>query len=105
MDEYACVTVTSNPDESADEFNKRLISFWSNMLRTPPAEYERIYAETSQFDRDGDRLTRQYLVGVEIAPRLEEELSAAAIAFEPIDLDDLYTKYEAAPPEWFQISH
>ena len=50
-------------------------------------------------------MTRQYLVGVEVADVLATELIGAGIDHDPIDADDLYSKYEAAPPEWFQIPH
>ena len=36
---------------------------------------------------------------------LESELAAAGLDHEPIDRDDLYSKYEASPPEWMQIEH
>jgi hypothetical protein len=32
-------------------------------------------------------------------------LAAAGIEYDPIDPDDLYSKYEATPPQWFQIPH
>ena len=105
VDEYVCVTVRSRPGESADGFNKRLIDFWSGMLRGRKNDYERVYAETARFAGAGDRLTRQYLVAAEAADVLAGELASAGIDHEPIDPDDLYSKYEAAPPEWFQIPH
>ena len=105
MDEYLVVTIRSRPGESADGFNKRLIDFWSGMLRTRQDDYERVYAETTRFATEGDRLTRQYMVGAEVADVLAGELAAAGIEHDPIDPDDLYSKYEAAPPEWFQIPH
>ena len=99
------VTVRSRPGESADAFNKRLIDFWSGVLRGRKAEYERVYAETSRFKADGDRLTRQYMVAADVADVLADELAASGIEHDPIDPDDLYSKYEATPPEWFQIPH
>src|SRR5687768_14171006 len=95
VDEYVCVTVRSRPGESGDGFNKRLIAFWSGMLRARKADYERVYAETTRFAPDGDRLTRQYLVGAEVAGGLATELASAGIDHDPIDPDDLYSKYEA----------
>lgn len=100
-----CVTVRSRPGESADQFHKRLIAFWSGVLRARKADYERVYAETSRFGADDGRLSRQYLVGADVADRLAGELTAAGIDHDPVDADDLYSKYEAAPPEWFQIPH
>lgn len=103
MDEYVCVTLRSRPGEAADAFGKRLIEFWTGMLRRWPDEYERVYAETSRFATDGDRVTRQYMVGTDVAELLATELAAAGIDHDPIDADDTYSKYEATPPEWFQI--
>jgi hypothetical protein len=105
LDDYLCVTVTSNPGEAADAFNKRLIGFWSGILRRYPDEYKRVYAETSRFAPAGDRLTRQYMFEAGVVGLLRSELTAARIEHHPIDEDDIYTKYEASPPEWFQIPH
>lgn len=105
MDEYVVVTVRSGPGEPADAFIKRLIGFWSGMLRTRKDEYERVYAETSRFGSEEDRITRQYMVGSDVAALLAEELASAGIEHDPIDPDDLYSKFEATPPEWFQIPH
>lgn len=105
MDEYVCVTVRSRPGEPADEFNKRLIGFWSGVLRASKPDYERVYAETTRFASDGGRLSRQYLIGADVADALAGELTAAGLDHDPVDADDLYSKYEATPPEWFQIPH
>ena len=105
LDEYICVTVRSRPGEPADAFNKRLIDFWSAMLRSRKAEYERVYAETTRFHPAGGTLSRQYMIGADVVDVLVDELSSARIAHDPIDTDDLYSKYEATPPEWFQIPH
>jgi hypothetical protein len=105
VEEFVCMTVRSRPGESADGFNKRLIDFWSGMLRARKADYERVYAETTRFAAAGDRLTRQYLVESATAGVLADELTAAGVDHDPPDLGDLYSKYEAVPPEWFQIPH
>jgi hypothetical protein len=75
------------------------------MLRAREADFEKVYAETVAFEREGDRLARKYLVEAEVAPVLESEFRAAAMDYAPIDPDDLYSKYEATPPEWFWIEH
>lgn len=105
LDDFVIVTVRSGPAEPADAFNKRLIAFWSGMVRAKKADYERVYAETSRFASDGDQLTRQYMVGSDVAAILVRELAAAGLLHDPIDPDDLYSKFEATPPEWFQIPH
>ena len=105
MDEYVSLTVKSQPGEGADHFNKRLITFWTHVIRTRSDEYEQVYAETTRFDPCGERLTRQYLVGADVADVVTAELTAAGIDHDPVDPDDLYSKYEATPPQWFQIPH
>ena len=105
MDEYVCVRLRSRPGETKADFSKRLIDFWSHFLRTRPDEYEQVYAETTRFERDGDYFVRQYLVGLGVLGFLEKELQTGGIQHDPIDHDELYTKYEAVAPEWFQIPH
>jgi hypothetical protein len=105
LDEYVCLTVRSRPGEVADWFNKRLIDFWSVMLRTRKDAYDRVYAETTRFAPAGDRLTRQYLVAPDAADDVAGGLAAAGLDHDPPDPDDLYSRYEATPPEWFQIPH
>lgn len=105
MDDYVCVTVISKPGEAPADFSARLSRFWTHLLRTRKDDFERVYAETTLFERKGDRHTRQYLAEAEITPLLESELKAAAIDLEPIDREELYSKYEASPPHWMQIEH
>jgi hypothetical protein len=105
LEEYVCATVRSRPNELADGFNKRLIDFWTGMIRKWPEQYKEVYAETTRFAPEGDRLSRQYMVEAGIAELLGVELTAAGIDHDPIDADDVYSKYEATPPEWFQIPH
>jgi hypothetical protein len=105
VDEYLLLTVKSQTGEAEDRFNGRLIAFWSHFLRTRPAEYQRVYAETTRFEAVGDRVTRQYLVAADVVDVVTEHLAAAGVAHEPLDRDDLYSKYEATPPQWFQIPH
>jgi len=105
VDEYLSVTLKSRVAEVEEDFKKRLIVFWSHMIRDRPDEYKEVYAETTRFEPSGNRMTRKYLVAARIAELLEAELSAAGIDFDPIDVDDHYSKYEATPPEWFQIPH
>ena len=50
-------------------------------------------------------LTRQYLIEANVADVLVQELAKANIAHEPLDEDDVYSKYEAAPPDWFWLEH
>lgn len=105
MDDHICIVVRSKPNESGEGFKKRLIEFWSHVIRTRPDEYEHIYAESAEMDAEGSTWTRKYLVDVEVIDVLETELKSAGLQYDPVDRDDLYSKYEATPPEWFQIPH
>ena len=105
MDEYLCLTVLSRPSEADGEFKARLSAFWTKMLRERPDDFEKVYAETVAFERQTDRLSRRYLIEAGVAGVLSAELPAADLDHAPIDADDLYSKYEAAPPEWFWIEH
>ena len=105
MDDYLCLTVLSRPSEPEGEFKARLSAFWTTMLRGRPADFEKVYAEAVAFEPHADRLSRRYLIEAGVAGVLEAELPAAGLEFAPLDADDLYTKYEAAPPEWFWIEH
>jgi hypothetical protein len=105
MDEYLCITVTSEPSESEGDFSARLSRFWTHMLRNHKDEFEKVYAETTAFGHGGERMTRQYLVQQEVADLLEREFAAAGVGHEPIDRDDVFSKYEAAPPDWMWIEH
>jgi len=46
-----------------------------------------------------------YLFLEEVRDLLEKEVNTAGIEYEPIDPDEVYSKYEASPPEWMQIEH
>jgi hypothetical protein len=105
MDEYVCITVLSNPGESEAEFSARLSRFWTHMLRTRKADFEKVYAETTVFERSSDHFTRQYLAEIGVVGLLEKEMGSADIALEPISLDEIFSKYEAVSPDWMQIEH
>jgi hypothetical protein len=105
MDDYLCLTILSRTGESETDFSGRLSRFWTHMLRDFKADFEKVYAETTQFETQGDCLSRMYLCREEVIDRIEAELKAAGLAYEPIDRDEVYSKYEAVPPEWMQIEH
>ena len=105
MDDYLCLTVLSKPSESEADFSSRLSRFWTHMLRNFKADFEKVYAETTEFESAGDCLSRMYLFQVDVIARLEAELQTAGINHESIDRDEVYSKYEAVPPEWMQIEH
>ncbi len=105
MDDFACVTLTGRPGESEAEFKGRLVAFWSHYLRTRPDDYEGVYAEATAFEAAGGVVRRQYMVGVAAVAPLVAELAARGVGCDPVDAADLYSKYEATSPDWFQIEH
>ena len=105
MDEYVYITVLSQPGEAQAAFAARLSRFWTHMLRNFKSDFEQVYAETTEFEDQGGRWSRQYLAAAAVIDLLEKELRAAGLDFEPIDRDEIYSRYEAVPPEWMQIEH
>ncbi len=105
MEEYVCITVLSRVGEGQSEFAGRLSQLWTRMLRQRKADFEKVYAETTEFEDVGGYWSRQYLVEVEAIDVVETELRSAGVEFEPIDRDELFSKYEAQPPDWMQIEH
>ncbi len=105
MDEYLCLTVLSRTGEAEAEFKTRLSEFWSAMLRAKPDEFEKVYAEAAKFEECDGRLGRRYLIESGVADGLSADLVRGGLEHLPLDSDDLYSKYEAAPPEWFWIEH
>jgi hypothetical protein len=105
VDEYLCLTLLSRPGEAEADFKARLSGFWTRMLRERPADFEKVYAEEVAFERQTDRLGRRYLIEAAAADVLAAELAAAGLDHAAVDPDDVYSKYEAAPPDWFWIDH
>ena len=105
LDEYLCLTLVSEPGEPEADFKARLTAFWTRMLRTRPDDYEKVYAEATKFGVENGRRTRQYLVEAVAADAVAAESAADGLGHEPPDPDDLYSKYEATPPDWFWIEH
>jgi hypothetical protein len=105
MDEYVCITVLSRQGEGQADYAARLSRFWTHMLRSRQDDFERVYAETTEFEDAGGRWSRQYLAELGVVDVVEAELKAAGLEHEPIDRDELFSKYEAVPPEWMQIEH
>jgi hypothetical protein len=105
VDEYLCLTLLSDAGEEQSAFALRLSRFWTQMLRTRRDDFAKVYAERTAFENDAGRWTRQYLVEESVLSLLERELGGAGIQFAAIDRDDVFSKYEATPPEWMQIEH
>ncbi|HYH64172.1 MAG TPA: hypothetical protein VD866_05695 [Urbifossiella sp.] len=105
MDDYVILTVTGRPGEADAAFKGRLTAFWTHVLRTRPDDYEGVYAEATRFGRADDAPSRQYFVSPDALDVILAELTETGVGHEPPDRDDLYSKYEAASPDWFQIDH
>lgn len=105
MDEYLCLNLLSRPGESEADFKARLSALWTTMLRQHPDDFEKVYAETSAFEKSENRLLRKYLVEAPAIPAIVAELKTHGMDHEPVDEDEIYSKYEATPPEWFWIEH
>lgn len=105
MDEYLSLTVWSRAGESQKDFSSRLSQFWTHMLRQRKDDYDKVYAETTSYEEREGRWGRQYLVEEGVLEVLEQELAAAGLEHDPVDRDDVYSKYEAVRPDWMQIAH
>ena len=105
MDEYVCITVLSRSGETQADFSTRLSRFWTHLLRTRKTDFERVYAETTEFEEQTGRWSRQYLAELVVAGVVESELKAAGLDHEPVDREELFSRYEAVSPEWMQIEH
>jgi len=105
VDEYLCVVALARGGEGEAAFKARLSEFWTHVLRTMPDTFERVYAESSEFEPHDGALSRRYLVESPAVETLCEALDRGGLGFLTPDPDDVYSKYEAAPPEWFWIEH
>ncbi|MCX7700421.1 MAG: hypothetical protein N2039_06050 [Gemmataceae bacterium] len=105
MDELIRVSLAAEPGESPQDFGQRLSRFWTHMLRNRPDDFERVFAESTDFESTRQGLRRHYLVERSVLPILEAELQAAGFKYDPVDFDDTYSRYEAVPPDWWQIEH
>ena len=105
MDEYYCLTLVSTPGEPEAGFRSRLSEFWTGLCRGRSDTFEKVYAETVAFEPHGGRLGRKYLVEAAATGSVAAAAQAAGLDHLPVDPDDVYSKYEAAPPEWFWIEH
>jgi hypothetical protein len=105
MSDYLCLTLVGKPREPEPDFKARLTAFWTHMLRNRPDDYERVYAEATAFGSADGKPTRQYFVEAGAVGVLAGELATAGVDLLPVDEDDVYSKYEASSPDWFQIEH
>jgi hypothetical protein len=105
MDDYLCIIVVGKVRENQADFSARLSQFWTHMLRNHKDDFEKVYAETTSFGEEKGRISRRYLVEQGVADLLEREFAAKGLEHDPIDRDDVFSKYEATPPDWMWIEH
>jgi hypothetical protein len=105
MDDYLCVTLLGRPGESEAAFKGRLTAFWTHLLRNRPDDYEKVYAEATAFEAHDGAVARKYMVEADGVAALERELRGHGVDYLPPDEEDVYSKYEASSPDWFQIEH
>lgn len=105
MKEYILVTVCSKKEESENTFSQRLSLFWTQMLRQNLEEFEKVYAECSEFENHGGLLGRKYAILPELASPLKTKLLNEGFDVLDIDTDDFYSPYEITAPDWMQIEH
>jgi hypothetical protein len=70
VDEYVCLTVVGTPGEPEAGFKSRLVAFWTHLLRTRPDDYEKVYSEATEFEDEGGRPARRYMVEPGVVPVL-----------------------------------
>jgi hypothetical protein len=102
---FHCLTILAQPGEGEPAFRSRLTALWTHMLRTHPAEYERVYSEAVDFEEERGRTARQYMIEPGVAELLLGVLKAKGFEWLPVDEDEEYSKAEASSSDWFQIEH
>lgn len=104
-DEFVRLTAVSAPGEAEAQFSARLSEFWTHMLRDFQEDFEKVYAETVEFETAGDRLERHYLCEESVVELVAREMDSWGIEHPPVDWDDRWNRYEAVAGEWMQIEH
>ncbi len=105
MKEYILITVCSEKDENGNTFSQRLSLFWTQMLRQSPEEFEKVYAESSEFENQAGVLKRKYAILPELTEFLKNKFLSERLNVLDIDIDDFYSPYELTAPDWMQIEH
>lgn len=105
MEEFQGLTVIGLKGEQDQSFSARLSAFWTKVLRQDPDLFEKVYAETSEFESENGCPTRKYAIEPEGVAEILRLAQANGVAFLPVDTEDTYTRHEAVAPEWWQIEH
>lgn len=103
--DYLCLTLVGRHGEAEPAFKTRLSEFWTSVVRGEPDLFERVYAERTAFESFDGTPGRTYLVEADAAETVAALVTRSGLSHRPLDADDVYTKYEAAPPDWFWIEH
>ncbi|NBR05269.1 MAG: hypothetical protein EBT92_05810 [Planctomycetes bacterium] len=75
------------------------------MLRQSPEEFEKVYAESSEFENQAGVLKRKYAILPELTEFLKNKFLSERLNVLDIDIDDFYSPYELTAPDWMQIEH
>ena len=75
------------------------------MVRNFPDDFEKVYAESTSFEQVNDVLHRKYLIETEVTAKIISRLKDNNFICSEVDFADIYSKYEATPPDWFWIEH
>jgi hypothetical protein len=105
MEEFQGVTAKGQQGENEGAFSARLSTFWTVVLRQNPELFEKVYAETTEFEEDNGSPTRKYAIEPDAVQEVTQMATRHGIDFLPVDPDDTYTRHEAVAPEWWQIEH
>jgi hypothetical protein len=105
VDEYLHMTLLSREGEAEADFQTRISQTWTSVLRTSEEAFEKVYAELTTYEKVGARLGRKYMVEADGIDELLSLLKGVSMDVAEVDRDDVYSKYEATPPEWFWIEH
>lgn len=105
MEEYQGITLKGKNGEPTPAFSGRLSVFWTQVLRQVPDLFEKVYAETTEFEDHNGSPTRKYAVEPDGVVQLLQLVKTNGLEYLTPDPDDTYTRHEAVAPEWWQIEH
>ena len=104
-EEYQGVSIFGQKGEQEATFSNRLSTFWTQVLRQFPELFEKVYAETTEFEDHQGCPLRKYAVEPDGVAPLLQLIQDNALGYLPPDPDDTYSRHEAVAPEWWQIEH
>lgn len=105
MEEFVCISVWGKPGEEELSLKQRLTHFWTGILREIPDEFEKVYAESIEFEKEGAKTCRRYAIEPDVVDLFVGKLAGSGFEVSPYGDDDIYTKHELPATEWWQIEH